>query len=81
METPAAKRSRLEAIRQRVPYVSQRALAAILGEASRAPLPRVARRQEVRRARDDLFEQLTPYGLLVQNFKLRRTAGGLDATS
>ena len=71
-EIQLAKRARLESLRQRIPFVSQRALAAILGEAKRRPLPTVSKRDDIRQARRDLFQRQTPYGSLITEVDLER---------
>ena len=69
-----ARHSELSAFRQRLPYVSQRALAAVLAEAQRGPLPAVRSSRAVRRARDAVVVQETPYGPLHRKINV----GGLE---
>lgn len=75
---PVAKRARLEAFRQRIPFVSQRALAAILTEAKKRPLPTVTKRDNIRQARKDIFERPTPYGPLLHKVELERLDGSIE---
>ena len=71
-----AKLARLQALRSKLPYISQSALAAVLAEAEREPLPKVASRQVIRSARDELVRSVTPYGALHQIVKLDLDSGG-----
>ena len=78
-----AKKSRegvlasLASLRQRMPYMSQSALAAVLREARDAPLPDAGRRADVRQARSAVIAQHTPYGPLVQSIELRGKSGAM----
>ena len=53
---------RLNDFRSRTPWVSQAALSSILTAAKRAELPSLNRRAQIRRARDDVVNTMTPYG-------------------
>ena len=53
---------RLNEFRSSVPWVSQTALSSILLSAKREELPSAARRADIRRARDDVVNTMTPYG-------------------
>ena len=75
-ESSAAKRARVESLRQRLPYVSQSALACVLREASRRPLPTITRRETLRKARREVVMQITPFGPLLQNVSLELIKGG-----
>ena len=68
MERPskAARAHKLNNLRARIPYLSQSALAAILAEAKREPLPDVASRTTIRNAEASAVAVSTPYGDLHQ---------------
>ncbi len=76
----ADQRSKLEALttlRQKLPYISQSALSAVLTELLRAPLPFAASRRDIRLARRDIARQMTPFGPLVQEVDVRRKDGAV----
>ena len=75
-ESRAQKRARVENLRQRLPFISQRALAAILAENKKRPLPTVTQRAELRTARRELARQETPYGPMLQHLYVQSTSGG-----
>ena len=77
MEDRPTKLARLQSLRDRVPYVSQSALAAILKIAQSEPLP-TGRRNDIKDARDAVALSSTPYGRISQVITLRSATGGSD---
>ena len=70
---PVPKRPRVDdrldgirGLRARLPFVSQSALAELLKIAMQEELPKVSRRNDIRIARDQLVQQMAPYGTLHQ---------------
>ena len=79
LRTMASRQERLDALNQfrsRVPHLSQRALAGILGIARAETLPRDHKRSPVRQARDQLVHTPTPYGPVHQTCKVPLASGG-----
>ena len=74
-ETRPAKRARMLSLQHRLPYMSQSALAAVVQEAAREPLPDHCTRSEIRLGRDEVCSQDTPYGKLHQKIELMTTTG------
>ena len=75
----ASRQERLDALnnlRSRVPHLSQRALSALLQIARNEQLPRDYNRSVIRAARDQLINNLTPYGRIHQTCKVQLAAGG-----
>ena len=70
-----AKRARLLELRHRLPYMSQSALAGIIQEAEREPLPTGVYRRDIQLARDDVCSQPTPYGNLHQTVQFPSALG------
>jgi len=70
------KLARLQNVRDRLPYVSQSALAVILRIAKEEGVPEASTRQHVRAARDATVFQATPYGRIHQSVDVPLTAGG-----
>ena len=68
--------ARLQAFRDRLPYVSQSALAAMLCIAKHEPLPDASTRTHIRSARDATVRQTTPYGPIHKVLTLPDTEGG-----
>ena len=66
MAAPPAKLARLQSLRSRLPYVSQSALSQILQLAEQEQLPEECSRNDVRKARNAVVEERTPYGTLHQ---------------
>ena len=66
----------LNALRSRVPHLSQRALSAILQIARTEELPRDSRRDTIRAARDQLIQKETPYGRVHQTAVVPLASGG-----
>ena len=75
-EEPPSKVARLQSMRHQLPYMSQRALAAVTKELRDAPLEGSADRRTIRKARDSFAAQMTPYGTLHQKVTLEKTSGG-----
>ena len=69
------KLARLQSLRDRLPFVSQSALHAILKIAKDEELPDISSRCDLRDARDAVARVLTPYGELCQIVKLRGADG------
>ena len=67
---PATKAQRTNDLRCRLPYMRQSALAAILREAQRAPLPEVSSRTTIARAEADAVNITTPYEPLVKYIRI-----------
>ena len=76
MAAPSAKRARLQYLRDRLSYLSQSALGALLSVAEREGLPSAASRQTIARARDACTQLLTPYGTLHERIPIPTTGGG-----
>ena len=74
MEGRPAKLARLQALRDRLPYISQSALAAVLRIAQQEPLPS-GTRNDIRDARGSMSTTNTPYGKLCQVLKLKSSDG------
>lgn len=69
------KLARVQALRDNLPYVSHVALAAVLAEASREPLPTSVGRRQIREARDATTNHPTPYGPVHQVVHLETADG------
>jgi hypothetical protein len=69
------KLARLQALRSKLPHMSQTALAALLAEAEREPLPTAVNRKHIRHAREQVTQSQTPYGTLHQTLKLELSSG------
>ena len=72
------KRQRLEAVQafhDKLPYVSQTALAEILKLAQSAPLPKASTRRDIRQARDQSVQVNTPYGTVHKTVKIAKKGG------
>lgn len=76
MAEPPKKLARLQAFRSKIPFVSHRALAAILQAAAAEPLPELGSRRDIGRARDEAVRLETPYGPLHQTLAVELTDGG-----
>ena len=75
MEGRPAKLARLQSLRDRLPYISQSALASVLHIARTEELPTGSSRKDVREARNSSARVLTPYGALHQELKLQAATG------
>ena len=75
MEDRATKIARVGLLRRRPPHMSQSALAAILTEAKREPLPLVTRRDDLRMACNAIADLVTPYGRVHQQIPLAKLPG------
>ena len=75
MERRPEKLARLQSLRSRLPYVSKTALSRILTLASQEALPGSSTRDDVRRARDTMVMEPTPYGMIHQTISLPATEG------
>lgn len=64
MAASSAKRARLQEFRDKLPYISQTALATVLKVAADDGVPEVASRRSFARARDHFSKASTPYGPL-----------------
>ena len=71
-----AKLARLQSLRDRLPYISQSALAAVLKVAASEELPHVSGRSDFRHARNATASTSTPYGTLCSPIELPRKNGG-----
>ena len=67
---PQCDLAQLQQFRSKLPYVSHRALSAILKAAQAEPLPTITSRASVGRARDEVVKEKTPYGSLHQVINL-----------
>ena len=76
MAEPPRKLARLQKFRSKLPFVSHRALVAILKAAAAEPLPELGSRRDIGRARDEVVRTETPYGPLHQTIAVELTAGG-----
>ena len=74
MAEPSAKVRRIVELRGRLPYVSHTAFAAVCHVAQTEPLPIVSR-SSVRKARDAVACQQTPYGPLMKTVSVTTTDG------
>ena len=74
MEGRPAKLARLQALRDRLPYISQSALASVLKIAQNEPLP-TGSRNDIKDARDTTARASTPYGNVCQPVKLKTKTG------
>ena len=63
---PPSKAARLNDLRARIPYMSQSALAGILREAMRQPLPEISSRTSIRSFEVQGLNVNTPYGPLIK---------------
>ena len=70
MSDRPAKLARLQGLRDRLPYVSQSALSAILKIAQHDELPDIHNRRALRDARDSKAQAATPYGPICQIVEL-----------
>ena len=77
MEHRQTKLARLRSLRDRLPYISQSALAAVLQIAKKEPLPS-GHRKDLKAARDEVAKIHTPYGTLHRTIKLPHRVGGED---
>ena len=75
MEGRPQKLARLTTLRNRLPYVSQQALAAMLTVASEEELPPACTRKDIRAARNASVHLSTPYGPLHQKMNVAMTNG------
>lgn len=75
MAEPNNKRIRLQRLRDRLPYVSQTALAALLQVAATDDLPSSCSRRTIGRARDSCTQVATPYGSLHSHMSLPNASG------
>ena len=75
-----AKLARLQSLRDRLPYISQSALAVILKLAQDEELPNVVDRNDFRHARNATATTTTPYDTLCSPIKLPRKDGGPPIT-
>lgn len=73
----AAKLRRLDDLRRSVPYVSARALEAILQEAQR-DMPKLTNRKAMVEARDLQVNQATPYGPCMITLPVELESGVMD---
>ena len=78
MAAREAKRARLLTLRHKLPYMSQSALAGIIQEAQRDPLPLNVDRGDIRMARDEIVFQSTPYGPLHTKVSSTTASGPRD---
>ena len=69
------KQRRLEAMRRRVPYVSQSALSAILIDVRDNGMPAVMNRYDMRKGRDALLLENTRYGKILRTLQLNAVDG------
>lgn len=67
---PVTNVSRLQALRATLPYMSHRALSAVLQAAQQGPLPDSCSRSSVARSRDAAVKLETPYGPLHQHIRV-----------
>ena len=74
-EGRAAKYAKLQSLRQRLPFISQSALAEVLKANQAQPLPDAASRRTIGRARDFSAAQPTPYGQMHKQIALPRVTG------
>lgn len=70
MADPSAKRARLQRLRDKLPYISQSALGAVLAVAEQEGLPPAASRFAIARARNDCCQTATPYGRIHQTLSV-----------
>jgi hypothetical protein len=70
------KLAKLQHFRSKLPYVSHRALTAILKIAENEPLPTIGSRSSIGRARDEVVTETTPYGPLHQSVSVETLTGG-----
>ena len=77
MEGRPQKLARLQALRDRLPYISQSALAAVLKISQHEQLP-LADRKDIIHARDLISKTATPYGAITQIIKVPCASGGDD---
>ena len=66
----------LEAMRRRLPHVSQRGLESTLKDIKKNGLPDLENRRDMRAARDMTMTEKTPYGPISVEKELRCTNGG-----
>ena len=66
----------LSHFKSRLPHLSQAALAAILKISKDEPLPKLARRGDIRDARNALVQTTTPFGPLHQHIPVPKVGGG-----
>ena len=71
MAERSTKLARLQGLRDRLPFVTQSALHAILKIARDEELPDISTRSELRDARDAIAQIGTPYGSICQTVKMR----------
>ena len=69
------KLARLQSLRDRLPFISQSALHAILKIAKDERLPEISTRCDLRDARDAVARTVTPYGNICQTVNLRMSDG------
>ena len=74
MEERRAKRTRLQSLRDRLPFISQSALAAVLKFAAAEPVHEGVTRDELRNARNQIVAEQTPYGPLHQLIMMGETS-------
>lgn len=74
-EERSAKRRRLTSMRRSLPHMSASALAAVLAEIHEHGLPERISRWDIGKATQELMEEPTPYGPLLQSIELVSTSG------
>ena len=65
----------IPSLRNRLPFISQSALSSILEVAASEALPEQASRRTIRRARDDIAHEHTPYGHLHRKNQMQFKSG------
>jgi len=77
MIRPPSQLAAVQALRSRLPYISQSALSSLLTIARNTPLPDACvSRRSIRRARDAVADIQTPYGPLHCNMTVDTSTGG-----
>ncbi len=79
MEGRPLKLARLQSLRSKLPFISQSALAQVLKEAERAPLPTTCRRADIRDARNAVVKLATPYGPVHQHVTFDGASGPITS--
>lgn len=75
MGEPRAKAARPASLYSKLPFVSGRALSALLSLAKKEKLPEATSRRTLQRGRDKDCHTLTPYGPLHRNIEIEDTSG------